>query len=173
MKRIYGLLVIVLMLAWSVVVFVNKDRVTAFANQNYICLFFGCFLANSMLFLPAPGLLLVVVAAMALNPIVVAILSGLGFAFGDCLGYIGGYYGKQTIAFDKELKIGRLFDKHGGLFIITTAALPLPIFDCVAVYCGMIRYPFKQFFAFCLVGKMIKTFVYAMFAYDIYSYMHL
>ncbi|MCM1170595.1 MAG: VTT domain-containing protein [Clostridium sp.] len=169
-RKIYYIVLIVILIIWSILVFVNRNELQGYAVQNYILLFLGCFFANSVAFLPTSGLALVVSSAMIFNPIAVAIISGVGFTLGGCIGYFGGLLGRSNLHDESITIINDKFRKYGAFIILITAFVSLPIFDYVGVYSGIVKYSFSKVLVLCLIGKILKTSLYTMIAIKAYYF---
>ncbi|MBR9682250.1 MAG: VTT domain-containing protein, partial [Candidatus Aenigmarchaeota archaeon] len=99
-------------------------------------------------------------------PLLLGIVAGLGAATGELVGYTigrgGRRFGIKTKKWDKKLNVAeKLFQKYGGFFaIIIIAATPIPD-NVMGVFCGMIRYPMKKYFAASATGKIIMNIIIA------------
>lgn len=161
-RKFTGTLICVGIIIWSVLVVVNKNRIAEFILLNYVTLFIGCFLANSGVFLPAPGLVLVTSAAIIMNPVYVTLLSAAGFCIGECVGYFSGYTGREIFKEKAGDRFKRMFNQKGNMIIYIFSVLPLPLFDCIGVYAGYIKYSYRDFIIFCFLGKLTKVTVWVL-----------
>lgn len=149
----------------SIMVMLNKETIQSMGSYSYLALFVCCFFANASVFLPAPGLIMVMSAAVVMDPIIVAIVGALGMACGECIGYFGGLTGRRLINNDiKSVKILEVIKKHGIGTIFLFACIPFPVFDFVGVAAGYLRIGFFKFFTACYIGKMLKSMVIALAA---------
>jgi len=107
---------------------------------------------------PFPAFAFVFVFGSVLNPWLVGIISGIGAAIGELVGYVVGRGGNEILKkknkkwFDKSLK----WSEKRGVFtvIIVFAATPIP-YDIIGILCGIIKYDLKKFFLATLIGKII------------------
>lgn len=125
------------------------------------------FLSSFLIFLPTPAFIVVFILAgpeFGFNPLLLGIAGGLGAAVGELIGYFLGYGSEEVLLkkYEKQLKgIEAAFQKHGAsLIIFIFAATPLP-FDIVGIFCGVVKYPVKNFFLPLLLGKILKYVVIA------------
>ena len=131
-------------------------------NLGYFGAALAVFLGSATLFLPTPAFILVFVMAapqFGFSPLLLGIAAGLGATFGELVGY-GIGYGSEKLAlkhYKEKLKIiEKYFERFGGGFVIFVFAItPLP-FDVVGIFCGIVGYDLKKFFAATAMGKIIK-----------------
>ena len=126
--------------------------------------YFGVFLVGVMgsatVFLPIPSYAVVFLMGATLNPLLLGIAAGIGSSVGELVGYTLGRGGRHVIAgrnhLDKQLNdMEKLFQKYGGfLAIIIVAATPLPD-NVLGIFCGIIKYPMKNYFIASTIGKLI------------------
>ena len=125
---------------------------------GYLGLFLINIIGNATLFFPFPAFAFVFVFGSVLNPWLVGIISGIGAAIGELVGYVVGRGGNEILKkknkkwFDKSLK----WSEKRGVFtvIIVFAATPIP-YDIIGILCGIIKYDVKKFFLATLIGKII------------------
>lgn len=149
----------------SVWVMLNKDVIQEMGNYSYLALFICCFLANASVFLPAPGLMVILSAASVMNPFLVAVVGALGMTTGESIGYLGGLTGQQLISKNaKSEKVIEIINKYGVLAVFIFALVPFPIFDVVGVATGYLKFNFIKFILPCYVGKLLKSLTVALAA---------
>lgn len=138
-----------------------RDQIQSMASIGYAGLFVACLLTNASVFLPASGIAFTMAAATALDPLVCALVGGMGTASGELVGYALGRFGRGSIdnpqLFDK---IDRGLKRYGFLAVFAFAFLPLPLFDLVGVAAGTARFPVFRFFIVCSAGKILKMLLY-------------
>lgn len=125
---------------------------------GYLGLFLINVIGNATLFFPFPAFAFVFVFGSVLNPWLVGIISGIGAAIGELVGYVVGRGGNHILKkknkkwFDKALK----WSEKRGVFpvIIVFAATPIP-YDIIGILCGIIKYDLRKFFLATLIGKII------------------
>ena len=90
----------------------DLERVAAY---GYAGVFVATFLSSTTIIFPAPGVVVVVVAAACLNPALVALLAAVGGSLGEFTGYLAGYWGKIAIGDTyggRYLKIENWMQRH-------------------------------------------------------------
>ena len=166
-KKILGILFLILIVALSVTVFVMRDKIGEVSDIGYLGLFFLCFLANATVFLPAPSLMLAASCALIMNPWLVALFAALGSSLGELVGYV---FGAVSIDVSPKFQklMGLLAEKihNRTVLVFVLALLPLPLFDVAGVYSGGTKMNLVKFFIVCFGGKFIKMLVYTRM-YDI------
>ena len=63
-------------------------------SYGYLGVFLLPMLANATVFVPIPGVMVIFTMAAVLNPILVAVVGGLGAATGELTGYLVGFSGQ-------------------------------------------------------------------------------
>ena len=83
-KKVKDYMIVSLVILASIIVFIFRKNVSKVGELGYIGVFLLCFLSNLTVFLPSPGLLVVMSYASVLSPILVCIIGALGsIIFGD------------------------------------------------------------------------------------------
>ncbi len=98
-----------------------------------------------------------------LDPILIAIASGLGSAVGEFSGYALGYYGRAVISEERQRKMDymvKVFDRYGFFAIFLFALTPLPD-DLLFIPLGIMRYRLIKAFVPSLLGKLLMSFILA------------
>ena len=159
-KKIFSILFILTVIALSVIIFLNREKLQYIGSYGYIGIFVLCFICNATVFAPAPALLLIVTASAFLNPLLVSLAGALGTTLGELTGYFSGKAGRNI----KEIQNGRfggLVQKYGSPVVFGFALLPLPLFDIIGVASGYLGIKWYKFIAACFFGKLIKMLCYA------------
>ena len=125
-------------------------------------LFIGCFLANATVLLPAPSILLVCQFALIYNPLITALIGGLGSAVGEMIGYLAGRTGQEIIKSRRNGKIISAFQKHPYMLVFLFSVIPWPLFDIIGVLSGVSHLKWYRFLYTCWAGKVIKMLMYGM-----------
>jgi membrane protein YqaA with SNARE-associated domain len=160
LTRALALLIVV---AISVFVFINRDKAEELAAYGYIGIFVLSFLAYATVFLPAPGVAVVFTFGAVLNPWIIALVAGSGAALGEFIGYLAGYSG-QGIAGRAKIydKLEGWMRKNGILTVFVLSAIPNPIFDLAGLIAGILKMPFVKFFVACWLGETLKMLVFSL-----------
>lgn len=138
-----------------------KDRIQSMAGLGYAGLFAACLLTNASVCLPASGIAFTVAASTALNPLLCAVLGGLGSATGEVVGYALGYFGRNTVT-DSQLfaRAEAGIRRYGYLAVLAFSFLPLPVFDLIGIAAGTAKLSLARFYPVCCLGKILKMLLY-------------
>jgi len=132
-------------------------------DYGYFGIFFISLIGSVSVVFPVPYTIVIYLMGAVLNPVFIAISSGLGSALGEFSGYVLGYYGRAVISEERRRKMEymvKLFDRYGPAAIFFFALTPLPdalLFIPLAV----MHYPFWKIFIPALVGKTLMSFILA------------
>lgn len=124
---------------------------------GYPAVFLISLISNATLFLPGPGIALVIAAGATLDPIIVGIVAGSGAAIGEMSGYLLGHSGHGILS-DRPIywRIEKWMRKCGTLVIFTLAAVPNPLFDAGGLIAGALRMPVWKFLVSVWLGKCLR-----------------
>lgn len=160
-KLLIGVAAVLVAAAGSLPFLLFAEEIRQMATLGYLGLFAACALTNASVFLPASGIAFTMAAAMVLDPLLCAVLGGLGTACGELVGYVLGRIGCRRVEDLHQLEKARVWlRRYGYLSIFAFAALPLPLFDVIGITAGTARLHPVKFFAVCTAGKIIKMLVY-------------
>ena len=149
--------------AITLYIFSIRDRVEEFKEYGYLGVFLVALLANATVFIPAPGLALILAMGAVFNPFLVGISAGTGGAIGELSGYLAGFSGQAVIErTDIYERTKPWVEKYGGWAILVLSAIPNPFFDAAGIAAGITKMPLKTFLFFVWIGQLIKM---TMFAY--------
>jgi len=133
----------------------------AVQTWGYFGLALAVFLTNATLFVGIPTPTYVILAvALGLNPLLVALVSGVASAAGETTGYIIGLAGRKAL--EKKgcgrhiARWQRTFSKYGFFAIAFIAALPFPPDDLAGIVAGTVGYEYWKFFLATFIGKTVK-----------------
>lgn len=146
--------------------FVDLETLFRFliSEYSYIGLFLVQVISSASILVPVPGYIAVFVAGAKLNPLGIALSSGLGSAVGELSGYLIGLEGMKLIQrrstrlqehMDEFESVKRILTRYGAGVILFFAATPLP-FDLAGILFGTFGYDRNIFFVLTFVGKTIK-----------------
>ena len=140
------------------------DQMKNFADDyGYLGIFIISFIGSVSVVFPVPYTIIIYLMGAVLNPVFVAVSSGLGSALGEFSGYALGYYGRAVISDEKRRKMEymvKLFDRYGPAAIFFFALTPLPD-DLLFIPLGVMHYPFWKVFIPALLGKIFMSFILA------------
>ena len=124
--------------------------------------YFGVFgfsvLTNAMLFLPSGRGAVMVAGAMVLNPLAVAVLTGVGGAIGELTGYALGRSTRNVINKGKlPAWLNRIAERHMAITILAISIIPSPFVDAIGIVAGRVGYPVGRFLAYSMAGKVVQS----------------
>ncbi len=148
-------------------VFINSYE--AVYRWGYIGILLVSFIESaSFSTFPLPTMVFIFTFGGILNPFLVGIFGGIGSTFGSLTSYMIGRGSKDFLErrYSKKLeKIGEKFHKYKGFWWIMAVNLtPLPD-NLLALFCGMIKYDLRKYFAASLTSKIIFNLVIAYAGY--------
>lgn len=119
------------------------------------------FFSSATLFLPAPGILSVVVGGNIYNPFIVALLASLGSALGESVGFLFGYSSHKVINFEKHKLFYHLlsftFKRYGVLMVFLFSLIPNPLFDGIGILAGLSGFSPRKFILVVFAGRLIRN----------------
>lgn len=143
----------------SVAIALNPGWVHRLGQWGYAGAFVISLVASASIILPVPGLPIAMGMGVALNPLLLGIVTGVGSAIGEFSGYVAGASGRALVPESQSMRYERLerwTEKYGPLAIFLVAVAPVPIFDLAGIAAGAIRMPMWQFFVAAALGKTVK-----------------
>ena len=128
---------------------------------GYLGVFGFSALANAILFLPSGRGAVMVAGALTLNPLAVAVLTGVGGAIGEITGYA---LGRSSRALPGKVKVpgwitGRA-ERHMAATILAVSIIPNPFVDAIGIVAGRLGYPLRLFLVYSIVGKVAQSIVF-------------
>jgi membrane protein YqaA with SNARE-associated domain len=118
--------------------------------------------ALSIIF-PVPYTVLLYALGASLDPVLLAVSSGLGAALGEISGYYAGYYGRAIISEGLKRKMDflvKIFTRYGPATIFIFALTPLPD-DLLFIPLGIMRYSLPKILIAAFLGKLLMSFIVA------------
>jgi uncharacterized membrane protein YdjX (TVP38/TMEM64 family) len=155
-KNLVYILILLPVIAISVIIFLNRDKIYEFEKFGYLGAFLISLVSNASIFLPAPGLLLLFALGATFNPVLVGIVGGTGGTIGELSGYIVGYSGRGIAQNNKWfIQAEKWLKKWGMLTIFLFSLIPVLPFDAAALAAGVAHFSIRKFLIACLVGKTL------------------
>jgi len=142
---------------------VPLDWVSIFAQLGYLGVFLISLIASLSVIVPIPYTIAYYILGVTLDPLLIALVGGLGSAIGEISGYIIGYLGQTLIDEERKRKMTylmKIFDRYGPLLVFLFALTPLPD-DLLFITLGISRYNFAKAFIPCLLGKIAMAYIIA------------
>jgi len=129
--------------------------------------YFGIFLISLLgalsIFFPLPYTVVIFTLGAYFDPILIAVVAGVGAATGELSGYLLGLYGRKLISPQRKKKMEfmlKVFNRFGPLTIFVFALTPLPD-DLLFIPLGMLRYDIVRAIIPALAGKICMNFIVA------------
>ena len=146
----------------------SDDDVTEFCLKNHIqrmALFGSIVLTNAILFLPSGRGAIMVGAALVLNPLAVAVLTGTGGALGEITGYVLGRSSRKLAkGRSGPAWLCRRAESNMAVTILAVSIIPNPFVDVIGIIAGRMGYPLGKFLTYSAVGKVIQSTVFVYLA---------
>lgn len=135
---------------------------------GYVGMFLISLVGSATVIFPLPAAGFIFAGAAYLNPFILAIVTGIGAAMGEVIGYAVGWGGRKIgeKKLQKELeRAENMFNKYGSFITLTVfAATPLPD-DIVGIISGILNYDMKKFFVAVFIGKTLLHLVVSLAGY--------
>jgi membrane protein DedA with SNARE-associated domain len=132
-------------------------------QYGYLGVFLISLIGALSIVIPIPYTVLIFTCGHYLDPVLVALVGGVGSALGEISGYALGYAGRIVTSEERKRKMDyflRLFNRHGAITVFIFALTPLPD-DLLFIPLGIMRYSFFKAFIPCLLGKILMCFLLA------------
>jgi membrane protein DedA with SNARE-associated domain len=138
--------------------FSYSDLVTQY---GYLGIFIVSLLSNGTFLFPVPYLLVLysVGATGIFNPILVAIVSGVGATIGELILYFLSMLGRTVLPLKYKSRVDSLkliLGKYGAVVIFIFALTPLPD-DVIYPILGLMKYDVYKVFIACFLGKTLLS----------------
>jgi membrane protein YqaA with SNARE-associated domain len=136
----------------------NPDEMKAYGYGGvFLITLFGA----ATLFIPGPTMIATFVVGSMLNPVTVALVAGLGSAFGESTGYFAGYASRAIITPQERNstwyhRIFHWMGKHPFLTIFLLDAIPNLLGDIAGLIAGRIQYSYLKFLFASFLGKTVR-----------------
>ena len=157
-----GAFAVLAILVGSLWIAVNPVWIERLGHWGYVGAFLISLIASATIILPAPGIAVVIAMSTTLDPVLLAVVAGIGSAVGELSGYLAGTSGSAFVPSRRRAQfeqLHRLTDRYGVLGLAILAALPLPIFDFAGIIAGMMRMRVASFLTAVALGKSVKYIV--------------
>jgi membrane protein YqaA with SNARE-associated domain len=134
-------------------------------QYGYLGIFVISLIGSASILIPIPYTVIIftISAFRILDPMLIAISSGLGSAVGEFSGYLLGYYGQAILSDIQKRKmefILKVFNRYGSITVFIFALTPLPD-DLLIIPLGIMRYSFVKVLLPCLLGKIFMSLILA------------
>lgn len=155
-KRFIPLLTLLLVIAISVGLFLNRDKLPELKNYGYLGAFLISVIINATVVLPVGNFLIIsTLGAVLPSATIVGLVGGAGAAIGEMTGYMAGYSGYGIIKNRKlYARLVKWMRKWGELGIFLLSLAPL-VFDLAGIAAGALRFPVWKFLLMCWLGRSL------------------
>lgn len=146
--------------------FLFRESLLQFKSLGLLGIFLINLIGSATLFFPAPAIASVVAGGAIYPPVLVAVVSSLGAALGDMVGFLLGHSGRKIFIKNHHrfyILLRDLFHKFGGIAIFGFAFVPNPFFDFVGISAGLFHFPPARFFLFMFLGRLLRNILLALF----------
>ena len=110
---------------------------------------------NAVLFIPSGRGAIMVGAALVLNPLAVAVLTGAGGALGEMTGYALGRSSRRLVKRGSgPAWLNRRAESHMAITILAVSIIPNPFVDVIGIVAGRKGYPVWRFLAYSAIGNV-------------------
>lgn len=159
---VFAATMIFLLILWQ-----NRKFLNQFEHLGYVGLFVINAVSNATIFLPLPSIAAVFIGGSIWNPLFVGVVSGIGNATGELVGFFLGFGSRGILdqLDGKKLqwlkRIEKWFKKSGFITIFIASLVPIPIFDVIGILAGTLNYPLWKFFLSVALGRILRNFIIA------------
>ena len=133
-------------------------------SYGYLGVFLISLIGALSIVFPIPYTVVIYMLGSFLDPFLIAISGGFGFAVGELIGYVLGYFGRIIISEEKRRKMDymlKIFDRYGPIAVFLFSLTPLPD-DLLIIPLGIMRYNPIKFFIVCVMGKTLMCLIVAL-----------
>lgn len=153
-------LTLLLVVAISVSLFFlgrDPERLAVLKEYGYPGAFLVSLVSNASVFVPVPGIIVLIALGATLNPVLVALVGAAGGTIGEMTGFIFGFSGKGVVRGSRPyVRAEKWMKRWGGWAVFVFAAVPIPVVDIAGVVAGALGFPLWKFLLVVWVGKSIK-----------------
>lgn len=160
-------LLFIVIIALAAVYFAREDlyaMLSDLGKLGYLGVFLLSFIGATSVIIPIPyTVILLTISApqFGFNPLLLAIVAGLGAAVGELVGYGLGYAGRRVMSkkYDRRFNaMLKIFNRFGMPAVFIFALTPLPD-DLLFIPLGLMRYNLWKVFIPCVLGKFLMSLI--------------
>ncbi len=157
--RVVSLLVVI---ALTIYIFSIRDKAQELAVYGYPGIFVISFLAYATVFLPAPGVAVIFTMGAVFNPLLVALVAGVGASLGELTGYMAGFSSQPVVErVNIYQRMVEWLKKYGAFAVLILSAVPNPFFDVTGAAAGALKMPIPKFLFWTWIGETLKMLAFA------------
>jgi membrane protein YqaA with SNARE-associated domain len=159
--KLLSILILIVSIALSIGVFFLPLSPNDLATYGYGGVFIVTMLGAATLFIPGPTMIATFAVGATLNPIIVALVAGLGSALGESTGYAAGHASRALISAQERSdtwyqRIFRWMARQPFLTIFILDAIPNLLGDIAGLIAGRNKYSYFKFLLASFLGKTIR-----------------
>ncbi len=146
---------IILALPWLLL----QEEIKQMASWGYVGLFLSCLLASATILIPAGSTMSVVIASTLLDPLLCILVGSISATLGEQSAFLFGKLNSQQAKCSKSkfiIKWQSWMSRKSWMKVFIAAAVPLPIYDIIAVNAGSIHMSWGQYILATACGKIVK-----------------
>lgn len=152
-----ALIIFALTVGVTITLVALREPLQRLDEWSYVGAFLILLLNSSTVIFPAFGQAFIVAVAESLNPLLLALVGGVGAGLGELTAYVAGATGRKALSaavIDRWL--GRIPHAWIGPLLLVFAATPLPM-DFAGLWGGSVRYDLRRFLVWTIAGKILNT----------------
>ncbi len=151
-------LALVAVVAITVLIVINRDKVREFEGLGYPGIFLVAALGSATVILPVPHLAFTFTMGSVFSPWLVGLAAGAGDTLGELSGYLAGF-ALEDVASKARIyhHFERWMKQNGFLTLFILSVIPNPFFDMASMAGGLAGFPLRQFLLATWLGKTIKA----------------
>jgi membrane protein YqaA with SNARE-associated domain len=160
LRRVLAVLMLLCIGGCSVAVYLLPLDSAELAPLGYLAVFVSTLVAGMAIM--APGVNVVVfVAGRSMDPLLVALVGGLGSVLGESTGYAGGRATRNLVT-ERRLDsrwakvVGTLVRRNAFLTILGLAFASVVLADVAGLIAGRVGYSYRKFFLATFLGKTLR-----------------
>ena len=160
-KHFLPIIIFILSFILSGVLFYFHNYLRMARGFGLLGLFLINFVSSASFFVSAPAFLSVIQGGNLYNPMLVALIAGIGSGLGDMVGYIigrsGHHLAKKKLEKKFWFKVTKgTFQTYGGFLLFAFALVPNPLFDSIGIVAGVFAYSPLRFLIIVAVGRFLR-----------------
>jgi membrane protein YqaA with SNARE-associated domain len=166
LKRLLAVGTLLCIAACSVAVYQLPLGSAELAPLGYLAVFVSTLVAGTAILVPGVNVV-VFVAGRSLDPVLVALIGGLGSALGESTGYAGGRATRSLVEsrpLDSRWAraVARLVRRSAFLTIVGLAFVSIVLADVAGLVAGRAGYSYRRFLVATFLGKSLRFLVVAL-----------
>jgi membrane protein DedA with SNARE-associated domain len=160
LRRALAVLMLLFIAGCSVAVYLLPFGSAELAPLGYLAVFVSTLVAGMAVMVPGVNVV-VFVAGRSMDPLLLALIGGLGSALGESTGYVGGRATRSLVT-ERRLDsrwataIANLVRRNAFLTIFGLAFVSVVLADVAGLVAGRVGYPYRKFLIATFLGKTLR-----------------